>query len=150
MISILLDTSILMRFSNSADPQNPAAVDAVIELHRRGETLHITPQVMIEFRNAATRPKSLNGAGLTIAEAEAHASKFESRFSMLPDDPDIYDQWKSIVGTLGIIGKQVHDSRLVAVCHVHAVQHMLTFNVSHFTRMAAFGPGTIVLDPTTV
>jgi hypothetical protein len=51
---------------------------------------------------------------------------------------------------VGIIGKRVHDARLVAVCHVHAVTHMLTFNVAHFAGMAAFGPGIIVVDAATV
>lgn len=46
--------------------------------------------------------------------------------------------------------KQVHDARLIAVCHVHAVTHLLTFNVSHFVRMAGFGPGVVVVDPATV
>ncbi len=51
---------------------------------------------------------------------------------------------------MGIIGKQVHDARLVAVCHVHGVTHLLTFNVGHFVRMAGFGPGLVVVDPTRV
>jgi hypothetical protein len=55
--------------------------------------------------------------------------------------------WKSIVNSLGVIGKQVHDARLLAMCHVHGVSHVLTFNVGHFTRMAHFGPGIIVADP---
>ena len=42
-----------------------------------------------------------------------------------------YPAWKALVNALGVIGKQVHDARLVAVCHVHAVTHLLTFNVAH-------------------
>jgi hypothetical protein len=49
-----------------------------------------------------------------------------------------------------VIGKQVHDARLIAVCHVHAVTHLLTFNVTHFQRMAGFGPGVEVVAPVTV
>ena len=105
---------------------------------------------MIEFRNVATRPKSLNGAGLTILEAERHAVAFESKFSMLPDDSHIYVLWKSLVGSLSIIGKQVHDARLVAVCHVHAVTHVLSFNHGHFSRMASFGPGIMPVDPSSL
>ena len=41
-------------------------------------------------------------------------------------------------------------ARLVAVCHVHQVSHLLTFNVAHFTRFAGFPPGLVVVDPTTV
>jgi hypothetical protein len=49
-----------------------------------------------------------------------------------------------------VIGKQVHDARLLAVCHVHGVTHLLTFNVAHFNRMAGFGPGVEVVSPATV
>jgi hypothetical protein len=45
-----------------------------------------------------------------------------------------------VVGALGVVGKQVHDARLLAVCQVHGVTHLLTFNVSHFARLAGFGP----------
>jgi hypothetical protein len=54
------------------------------------------------------------------------------------------------VSGAGVIGKRVHDARLVATCHAHAVTHLLTFNVSHFTQMAAFGPGIVVVDPATL
>ena len=149
-MSLLVDTSVLVRLANSTDAQHTVAAKAVFELHRRGEVLHITPQVLIEFRNVATRPKSANGAGLSIAEAESHAAKFEAIFPLLAEVADIYSGWKRMVGALGIIGKQVHDARLVAVCHVHSVTQVLTFNIAHFTRMAAFGPGIVVVDPATV
>jgi predicted nucleic acid-binding protein len=149
-MAILLDTTILVRLANLTDAQHAVAARAVLELHRRGEVLHITPQVMIEFRNVATRPKTANGAGLPIAEAEAHATTFESKFPLLADTPGIYPAWKGLVGALGIIGKKVHDARLLAVCHVHAVPNLLTFNVADFVRMATFGPPVVVLDPATI
>ncbi|MFO0966991.1 MAG: hypothetical protein U0793_15590 [Gemmataceae bacterium] len=138
-----------MRLANTTDVQHPVATQAVLVLHRRNETLHITPQVLIEFRNVATRPKAANGAGLSIVHAETHAATFETQVPLLPDTPDIYTAWKALVAALGIIGKQVHDARLVAVCHAHATTH-LTFNVAHFLRMASFGRGVTVVDPATV
>jgi hypothetical protein len=54
------------------------------------------------------------------------------------------------VAALGIIGRRVHDARLVAVCHVYVVTHVLTFNLGHFVGMAGFAPGIIVVDPATV
>jgi hypothetical protein len=59
----LVDTSILGRLANVADVSYPVTLRAVAELHRRGEVLQITPQNLIEFRNAATRPKAANGLG---------------------------------------------------------------------------------------
>lgn len=72
---------------------------------------------------------------------------FESTFPLLAETPDVHPAWKSLVAAVGVIGKQVHDARLVAVCHVHGVTHLLTFNVAHFARMAPFGPGVGVVDP---
>jgi predicted nucleic acid-binding protein len=146
----LVDTSVLARLANTADPLHAVAASAVLELHRRGEILHITAQNLVEFRSMATRPKAVNGLGLSAADAEAKAAVFEATFPLLPETPDIFPAWKALVGALGVVGKQVHDARLVAVCHVHTVTHLLTFNVSHFARMASFGPRVVVVDPATV
>ena len=83
-------------------------------------------------------------------DAEVQAAGFEATFPLLAETPAIFPAWKALVGGLGVIGKQVHDARLVAVCHAHGVTHLLTFNISHFTRMAGFGPGIVVVDPASV
>ncbi len=149
-MAYLIDTTILGRLANAKDLQHAVAAQAVLELHRRGEVLHVAPQVMVEFRNVATRPVAVNGLGLSTGDTEALAATFHTRFSLLAETPDIYPAWKALVEALGVIGKQVHDARLVAVCHVHAVTHVLTFNVSHFTRLAGFGSGIVVVDPASV
>jgi predicted nucleic acid-binding protein len=149
-VAYLVDTSVLARLANTADVHHAFAAKAVIELHRRGELLHITPQVLIEFRNVATRPTNANGLGLSPQDAETQAAAFETAFPLIADTPDIYLVWKNIVENFGIIGKQVHDARLLAVCRVHALSHLLTFNVAHFARMAGFGAGTTVVDPKSV
>jgi predicted nucleic acid-binding protein len=146
----LLDTNVLVRLANTADARHADATRAVVELHRRGEVVHLTPQILIEFRSVATRPASLNGLGLSTVDAEAQAAGFEATFPLLADTPAIFPAWKALVGGSGVIGKQVHDARLVAVCHAHGVTHLLTFNVAHFTRMAGFAPGIVVVDPASV
>lgn len=149
-MAILIDTSVLGRLANRADVSHPVATAAIAELHRRGEVLHITSQNLVEFRNFATRPVTANGLGLAASAAEGLAATFEAAFPLLDETPDIYPTWKALVGALGVVGKQVHDARLVAVCHVHGVTHILSFNVSHFARLAGFGPGVDLIDPTTV
>jgi predicted nucleic acid-binding protein len=146
----LIDTNVLIRLANVNDAQHITAAQAVMRLHRNGDVLCLTSQVLVEFRNVATRPKAMNGLGLSTTDAEGKSVTFEARFPLLPETPDIYPAWKSLVSALGVIGKQVHDARLVAVCHVHAVTHLLTFNVAHFVRLAGFGPGVAVIDPATV
>jgi len=149
-MAYLLETNVLVRLANAADARYALADRAVMELHRRGEVLHITPQVLIEFRNLATRPRARNGLGLSTVDAEIQSAGFETRFPLLMETPDIYPAWKALVSALPVIGKQVHDARLVAVFHVHAVTHLLTFDVSDFVRMAAHAPGLVVVDPASV
>lgn len=144
---VLLDTNILCRLANAFDPDYPTAFAAIMELHRQNERLFVTGQNFVEFRNFATRPKSANGLGATTQEAAAIAEQFERNFSLLPETPDIFPAWKTLVSTVGVIGKQVHDARLVAVCHAHQIDQLLTFNVGHFTRLATFGPPLTILDP---
>jgi predicted nucleic acid-binding protein len=149
-MAYLIDTSILGRLANIEDHDYATAARAVVELRRRGELLHVAPQNMVEFRNVATRPKAVNGLGLSAVDAEAKAAEFEAIFNLLIETPDIYPAWKALVGALGVIGKQVHDARLTAIGHVHGVTHLLTFNTSHFARLAGFGPGVTVIDPASV
>jgi predicted nucleic acid-binding protein len=149
-VAYLVDTSVLARLANAADSLRPIAFRAVGELDGRGERLHLTAQSLIEFRNVATRPKAQNGLGLAVVDAEAEAATFESMFPLLEETRDIYPAWKALVMAPGVIGKQVHDARLVAVCHVYGVTHLLTFNTGHFTRFSSYGPGLVVVDPATV
>lgn len=149
-MDVLLDTNILLRLVNTTDPQHGVASRAVRELDRRGDNLFITPQVLIEFRGAATRPTGVNGLGLSATGADQLVTGFEVEYPLLDDTRLIYPTWNGIVRTFGVIGKQVHDARLVAVCHVHTVTHLLTFNVRHFQTLSAAPPGIVVLDPATV
>jgi predicted nucleic acid-binding protein len=149
-VSYLVDTSVLARLANKADLSYAVAVRAVVELHRRGEVLRVAPQNLIEFRSVATRPVAANGLGLSVAEAMSKSSIFEFAFPLLEESPSIYPAWKALVDALGVISKQVHDARLVAVCHVHGVSHLLSFNAAHFARLTGFGPGIVVVDPGSV
>ena len=149
-MAIHVDTSVLVRWSNSAQAMHQTAVDAVLKLHARKERLMITGQNLIEFWNVATRPLSVNGLGLSIQDAEYRLSVLEKAFQFLDDTPDIFPAWRQLVTSLGVQGKQVHDARLVAVCHVHGISDILTFNVRHFQRLVSYWPGMNVIDPATV
>jgi len=123
---------------------------AIVRLSEEGESLYVAPQNLIEFRNGGTRPAAVNGLGMTIEEAEAKAERYETIFTLLPETPEIYPAWKALVSAAGVTGKQVHDARLVAICHVYGISHILTFNVRHFARLAPFGPGVTIVDPASI
>jgi predicted nucleic acid-binding protein len=142
-MNVLLDTNILGRMAEPGTSQHQAAVDAVAALLTRGDTPCLVPQTLYEFWVIATRPKAANGLGLTPSEALAEVTRVEGLYPLLGDTPAIYAEWKNVVSTFGVSGKNAHDARLVAAMTVHGLTHLLTFNTADFARF----PGITALDP---
>jgi predicted nucleic acid-binding protein len=133
-VSILLDSNVLLRRTQSSHPSHGVAVDAVSRLLAAGEAVHFTLQNIAEFWNVATRPARHNGLGFPASVALAEVEKIEAAFELLPDTPPLYAAWKELVVRHGVVGVKVHDARLVAAMNVHGVRRLLTFNASDFTR----------------
>lgn len=119
-MGFLIDTSVLMRVANATDEKQALSINAIEVLRDRGDGPPcVAPQNLIEFRNASTRPTAENGMGLTPGQAATLIAEFEARFTLLLETPEIYPAWKALVAAPGVIGKQVHDARLVAACQPH-------------------------------
>ena len=147
MRDVLIDTNILVRLADISDPQYTLTHQSVISLRREGHRLCITPQLLVEFRIVATRPLLSNGLGLSNAQVNLMTVKIEATFKMLDESPAIYKAWKLLVDVGNVVGTQVHDARLVAVCQVYGISRILTFNIGHFKRLAQFVEGLEVVDP---
>lgn len=130
----LIDTNILLRSSQPDHPMYPIAVGAVETLFARGEELYISPQNIVEFWNVCTRPLDKNGLGMTPEEASGEVSKFAAILTLKLDVPEIHQQWYKLVTDYAVKGVNVHDARLTAVCLVHGLTHVLTFNDRDFRR----------------
>ena len=142
----LTDTNIILRLTEPAHPMHRIALTAVKKLFADGHNLCLIPQNLIEFWNVATRPADKNGLGKTTNQTEADIGVLESVFTILPDSPAIYPEWRRLVVEHSVAGKQVHDTRLVAAMNIHKITHLLTFNTGDFKRFA----GIVLIDPTTV
>ena len=103
-------------------------------LIERGDYLFLTPQNMVEFWSVATRPRKVNGLGMTPREADREVASMEALFPLLAETPEVYPQWRRLVAAAGVSGRQVHDARLAAVMAVHSITRLLTFNVADFKR----------------
>jgi predicted nucleic acid-binding protein len=146
----LVDTSVLGRLANTADALHKVASDAIEELHRQQHGLCIAPQNLVEFRNFATRAIQFNGLGMSASMAGTEIAGFEARFHLIPESPNIHQAWKVLVHAAGTLGKQVHDARIVAICQVNNIDCILTFDVVHFTPLAAHVPGLTIVHPASV
>jgi predicted nucleic acid-binding protein len=145
-MSYLVDTNILLRLVQKNHPMRPDARQALVTLRRQGEELCITPQNIIEFYAVATRSPADNGLGLSVDEAGREIRKLKRIFKLHPDSHAIFSEWEQLVSQYHVMGKQVHDTRLVAAMKTHGLSHILTFNAKDFKRfsdIAAVLPQTI-------
>jgi predicted nucleic acid-binding protein len=128
--------NILLRMTRRADPQHQLADTALSYLAGQGTILYYTHQNIAELWNAMTRPLDRNGFGLTVADAEREVKAVEAGMVFLPDNEAVYREWRRIVLQNGVQGVQVHDARLAAAMYAHRLGHILTLNVSDFTRFS--------------
>lgn len=130
----LVDTNVLLRSVQATDPIYPQARRAVAALINQNHQLAVIAQNLIEFWAVGTRPLANNGLALSIIDTAAHLRSFQDTFALLPDKPEIFIEWQRLVELHQVIGRQVHDARLVAAMLVHGVSHLLTFNNVDFKR----------------
>jgi predicted nucleic acid-binding protein len=77
------------------------------------------------------------GKALTIAEAIADAATFAQRFTVLEDDPPVWDQLMELSRRDSFGGRQVHDANVVVTMLAHGERRLLTFNEVDFRRFTA-------------
>ena len=145
-MSVFVDTNVLLRSIEVSDSAHEAAVRAITALIKAGEPLVVTPQIIAEFWNVATRPRERNGIGLTPDLASAELAQIEGFFTVVGESTDVYMVWKNLVIAHGVSGVEVHDAGLVAAMKVYGITRILTSNAKDFARY----PDIEILDPATV
>jgi predicted nucleic acid-binding protein len=133
----LIDTSIIIRWLLPQDAQHQVTRAAILELRRRGYSVYITAQNITEFWSVATRPRNVNGLGMTPEQAQHRVQLLLRAFVLLPETPEIFPFWFRLVNQHSVSGRQVHDTRLVAVMMTHGATHLPTFNHTDFARFSA-------------
>jgi predicted nucleic acid-binding protein len=150
-MNYLVDTNILLRLPDRNHPQHLIIRKSIRLLRSQGHDLYITPQNCAEFWNVATRPSDKNGLGLDVEKTVKLLLLFERLFYVIPDNSDIYSEWKRLVKAFQVKGIQVHDARLVAAMKTHGLERILTFNVKDFKRyqveeIKAVSPQDLVIN----
>lgn len=133
---ILLDTNLLVRMTDSGDPQCAPSRRAIQALSKQ-DRLVIVPQNLYEFWAVATRkrgrpPAGQNGLNMTCEQASQWLQFFQRRFTLLPDREELLKTWHDLVKLLGIQGLKSYDARLAAAMQTHGISRPLTFNAGDF------------------
>lgn len=140
-MKFLVDTNILLRWTDRTSPEH-ALCTRVIEHLRKSTAVHVCAQVLIEYYCVATRPRQVNGLGLDVHTAQQALNDITEALPCLPEPPDVVQRWRELICDFGVLGKQVHDARLVAVMNAHGVRRLITLNTVDFVRYRTITPVT--------
>lgn len=133
---VVLDSSVLLRLTDSSDPKHSLSADAIAELAASGHELRLLPQVIYEFWVVATRTKAANGLEIAADEASRLIDGFTARMLVHHDNEQVYESWRRLTGKYQVKGVPNHDLRIVAAMVAHSVPALLTLNSAHFRRWA--------------
>ena len=133
-MNILLDTNILLRANQPNHPMHSLAMQAVESAISSGHELCLAPQVLYEFWVVATRPAGENGLGLTIGETRQKIDAVIDAMTLLAEPPGLWAEWREVVTTKEVKGKNAHDARLAAFMRLYGISHLMTFNAGDFAR----------------
>jgi predicted nucleic acid-binding protein len=136
----LLDSGILLRLVDERDLQHGLVETAVGMLGNRGDELYISSQNIAEFWNVATRPVANNGFGLPPATvAKLFDDSIEPSCAVLAELGTLQVEFRRLLTKYSVVGKQVHDARLVAMMLTWQIDNILTLNERNFLRFVPEG-----------
>ena len=130
----LVDTNAILRAADLAHTSSQEARNAMRVLFRQGSRLCLAKQSLVESWVVATRPRDVNGFGLSAQFAAAQILRAQKVFYILRETDEIYRQWQTLVLQNQVLGKAAHDARLVAAMRVHGIENILTYNGADFRR----------------
>ena len=133
-MAILIDTNIFLRSVQPSDPLNSVALAALKVLGQRSDPLSVVPQNIVEFWTVATRPRANNGLGLSTVQTKNEIETILNTFHLFPESAEIFDEWKKLVVSYAVSGRDTHDARIVAAMNVHGIKSVLTFDEEDFKR----------------
>jgi predicted nucleic acid-binding protein len=131
----LIDTGILLRLIDTQDPHHALVQSAFESLGNRADDLYITTQNVAELWNVATRPLANNGLNLPPAAVSQLFQQAIEPFCTIVTEPEsLPSEFRRLLIQYSVIGKQVHDARLVAMMLAVQVKNILTLNEHDFHR----------------
>lgn len=130
---VLLDTNVLIATTDDSR-QGHLAARRLIETEPRD--LIIAGQSTREFLAVATRPRAVNGYGLSSPHAVSVLAEHTATLTVVDESAQSRGTLVGFVAGNLVRGKQIHDANLVAVALDHGATAIITANPGHFERFA--------------
>ena len=132
---VFVDTNILIYTTMLNSPFHARASLALNEFEKESVQLWVSRQVLREYLAALTRgdPQTLP---VPLADLISDVRVFESHFRVAEDGHGVTEHLLTIVGTIPVGGKQVHDANIVATMLACDIPQILTYNLDDFRRFS--------------
>ncbi len=130
---VVVDTNVLLAATDRSRARHTAATRFLDEDARR---LAISPQIVREYLAVASRPVADNGLGLPAEAAVANVEQLLEGMELLTEGPATMHPLMRLIVAGTTVGKQVHDTNLVAVALAHHASVIVTDDTRDFVRFA--------------
>ena len=133
---VFVDTNILVFANTASAPIHAEAQAALQSFAASGTELWISRQILREYLATLSRPQSFT-APVPAATLIADVHRFQAQFRIAEDGPAVTASLLTLLSTIAVGGKQVHDANIVATMQTYGLRRLLTHNTADFTRFAA-------------
>ena len=122
---IAVDTNILVYAHRAESPLHAQAWDVLRQLATGASTWLLPFHCLIEFQQIVTHPKIYRPASsIEIALGFIDRTIASPSVVVGYDSPGTLKQFRAILADTRIVGPQVHDARIAAVCLEHGVSEL--------------------------
>jgi len=128
MMHCLLDSNVLIYLLQRRSPFHRQTVETLRRLALKGATFFMAPQTIYEFWVMATRPIVDGGLGYDPAAARGEIQRFLLRYQLLDDTRFTWLEVIDMAVSENIIGRRIHDARLVAIMKAHGLAEVVSFD----------------------
>lgn len=132
---VFLDTNILVRATVATAPDHQATQRRLEDMVNTGDKLWISRQIMREYAVVLTRPQTFS-APVSSKIVAGQLRAFEQQFQLAEDNAAVSETLISLLETVPLGGKQVHDANIVATMMAYGIDQLLTYNGVDFTRFS--------------
>jgi predicted nucleic acid-binding protein len=132
---VFVDANVLVYARLTTSAWHADAVNALDGHQAAGRPLWTSRQVFREYLATLTRPGVATPMP-PVASLVADVQGFTRRFTIAEDSATVTAQHLTLLSTITVQGKKVHDANIVATMLVYGVPNLLTHNVADFTRYA--------------
>ena len=133
---IFIDTNILLYANFTSSPFHSAALSKLQELISKNDDLWLNRQSFREYW--VGKSKAMHAAmAFNPTEIRNDIYQFQQIFQIADETDTITQKLLELAFKYHVVGKQIHDTNIVATMFVNNIPNILTHNISDFNRFSS-------------